>query len=102
MFDDLGLLAGVIHMGMWKLKGCPRCRGDIYIGIDLPGLYQQCLQCGYESDSPITVKIHQPTDNRERNQLSGLLTDSSDISGTEYETHDLFDYEADRTPYGRQ
>ena len=27
----------------WKLKGCPRCRGDIY--IDNEG--ENCLQCGY-------------------------------------------------------
>ncbi len=31
---------------MWKLKGCSRCGGDIFIGRDEYGWYSQCLQCG--------------------------------------------------------
>ena len=35
-------------MTMWKLKGCPRCNGDIFIDSDLEGWYEQCLQCSYK------------------------------------------------------
>ncbi|MFH0769684.1 MAG: hypothetical protein V1932_09040 [Chloroflexota bacterium] len=35
-------------MTMWKLKSCPRCKGDIFINKDLDGRwYLQCLQCSY-------------------------------------------------------
>ncbi|MFC2034357.1 hypothetical protein ACFLTT_03045 [Chloroflexota bacterium] len=37
-------------MTMWKLKGCPRCRGDMYITNDMDGWYEQCLQCSYRHD----------------------------------------------------
>jgi len=32
---------------MWRLKGCPKCRGDLYVERDLSGWYEECLQCGY-------------------------------------------------------
>jgi hypothetical protein len=35
------------RMAMFKLKGCPRCHGDIYLDKDLYGVYEQCIQCGY-------------------------------------------------------
>jgi Zn ribbon nucleic-acid-binding protein len=31
----------------WKLKGCPRCSGDLNIISDDLGYYEDCLQCGY-------------------------------------------------------
>jgi predicted nucleic-acid-binding Zn-ribbon protein len=31
---------------MW-LRGCPRCRGDMYRDWDIDRSYRQCLQCGY-------------------------------------------------------
>ena len=31
----------------WKLKGCPRCSGDLNILHDALGYYEDCLQCGY-------------------------------------------------------
>ncbi len=37
-------------MVMWKLKSCPRCGGDIFIGTDSDGWYEQCLQCSYKRD----------------------------------------------------
>ncbi len=37
-------------MGMWKLKSCPRCSGDIFIAKDLDGWYEQCLQCSYRHE----------------------------------------------------
>ena len=33
-----------------RLKGCPRCNGDIFIDRDMYGWYEQCLQCGYMGD----------------------------------------------------
>jgi hypothetical protein len=34
-------------MTRWKLKGCPRCSGDLNIITDNLGYYEDCLQCGY-------------------------------------------------------
>lgn len=31
---------------MVRLKGCPRCRGDMFRDRDYFGAYWQCLQCG--------------------------------------------------------
>jgi hypothetical protein len=31
-------------------KGCPRCHGDIFVGIDRYGKYHHCLQCGWQQD----------------------------------------------------
>jgi hypothetical protein len=33
-------------MGLW-IKGCPKCKGDLYSDRDVMGYYRQCLQCGY-------------------------------------------------------
>jgi len=35
---------------MWKLKVCPRCRGDVFIDRGLDTWYEQCLQCGYQRE----------------------------------------------------
>lgn len=32
---------------MLRLKGCPRCNGDVYFDWDFYGWFEQCLQCGY-------------------------------------------------------
>ena len=38
-------------MGKWKLKSCPRCGGDLFIGRDLDNnWYEQCLQCSCQHD----------------------------------------------------
>lgn len=34
-------------MGMWKLKSCPRCGGDMLLDRDHYSWYEQCLQCSY-------------------------------------------------------
>ncbi|MBN1600844.1 MAG: hypothetical protein JW915_04500 [Chitinispirillaceae bacterium] len=34
-------------MSNWKLRGCPRCRGDVYIENDNDEINERCLQCGY-------------------------------------------------------
>jgi len=33
-------------MGLW-IKGCPKCKGDLYSDSDIMGYYRQCMQCGY-------------------------------------------------------
>ena len=37
-------------MKVWKLKSCPRCRGDLFMEKDHYGWYEQCLQCGFLKD----------------------------------------------------
>ena len=37
---------------MLRLKGCPRCKGDLHTNRDLYGSYTECLQCGYMRDLP--------------------------------------------------
>ena len=38
-----------------RLKGCPKCKGDVVIDNDHYGWYEQCLQCGHVSDLPDVV-----------------------------------------------
>jgi len=40
-----------IIRGRWLLRGCPKCRGDLYYNIEPEGEYMHCLQCGYEGDA---------------------------------------------------
>ncbi len=47
------------------LKGCPKCRGDVYLERDHYGAYLACLQCGYLVDQehesgPLTLRIVPP------------------------------------------
>ncbi|MEE8414296.1 MAG: hypothetical protein V3R96_07070 [Dehalococcoidales bacterium] len=35
-------------MTRWKLKSCPKCRGDVYIERELGNWYARCLQCGHQ------------------------------------------------------
>ena len=42
---------------MWSFKGCPRCKGDVFIDEDTDRCYEKCLQCGYERELVrVTVK----------------------------------------------
>jgi hypothetical protein len=43
--------------GMWKLKSCPRCNGDIFLEKDISGWYQRCLQCGFNKDLKVMVEV---------------------------------------------
>ena len=52
----------------WRLKKCPRCRGDTFIEKDDHGWYEECLQCGYhgelkevESKPELPAKQKKPT-----------------------------------------
>jgi hypothetical protein len=41
-------------MGRWRLRGCPRCGGDVH--LERPGEWS-CLQCGYEElDAGVVAK----------------------------------------------
>ena len=57
---------------MWRLKGCPRCQGDISVGRELDGWYEYCLQCGYRRDISSTVKLYRPRDEKEEKELARL------------------------------
>ncbi len=35
---------------MLKLKGCPKCGGDLHSGEDRYGKFLNCMQCGYLKD----------------------------------------------------
>ena len=67
-------------MKAWKLKGCPRCSGDIFLETDEEHrLYEGCLQCGYM---------------RELRQLDGLTAHADEAvkkpvlaSGLQRHTH---------------
>jgi len=38
-------------MAKWKLRGCPRCGGDLLIEKDvLYGWYEKCIQCSFSCD----------------------------------------------------
>jgi hypothetical protein len=42
---------------MWRLKGCPKCKGDIFLEKDIDGWYERCLQCGYNQDLETIVEV---------------------------------------------
>ena len=52
---------------MWKLKSCPKCKGDLFVDWDMNGWYEQCLQCGYLRDleTILQVEEYQPDKKRE-------------------------------------
>ena len=33
---------------MLKLRGCPKCHGDLYVSQDMYGAYLSCIQCGQD------------------------------------------------------
>ncbi len=33
---------------MWRVKSCPKCKGDVYAEQDSSGWNEICLQCGHE------------------------------------------------------
>ena len=48
MFDPFICKGGKVTM--LKLKGCPRCKGDVRIDRDEYGWYEECIQCGHVCD----------------------------------------------------
>ena len=45
------------NMGTWKLKSCPRCRGDMFIDRDTYGWYEECMQCGFHNELESMVEF---------------------------------------------
>ena len=57
---------------MWKFKGCPKCRGDVFVEKDFDGWYEVCLQGGYSLDLPSIVEVRrQPVRKKKRRALVG-------------------------------
>ncbi|MFC1912646.1 hypothetical protein ACFLX7_00375 [Chloroflexota bacterium] len=58
-------------MGMWKLKGCPRCGGDLLIEKDLEyGWHEACIQCSFSSELKEPVKSTTSSDSIEEAQIT--------------------------------
>ncbi len=57
---------------MWKLKSCPRCRGDMFIERDGNTWFEHCLLCSYRSELKSLDKT------KERPVESGAAGKSSD------------------------
>ena len=51
---------------MFRLKGCPRCEGDILLDRDEYGWYEHCLQCGYQRDLQDIVEVQQQAKSERR------------------------------------
>jgi hypothetical protein len=45
---------------MWSFKGCPKCRGDIFIDEDIDRSYEKCLQCGFERELVRAIRSRVP------------------------------------------
>ena len=41
---------------MIKLRGCPKCHGDLYAGKDIYGEYLSCIQCGRYFDVAVPTR----------------------------------------------
>ena len=52
--------------GMWKLKSCPRCNGDVFLEEDISGWYLRCLQCGYNRDLKDIVRVNKGTPGKKK------------------------------------
>ncbi len=37
-------------MVLWRFKSCPRCKGDLFISMDMHVWFEQCLQCSHRRD----------------------------------------------------
>jgi len=53
---------------MWKLKSCPRCKGDVFVDSDEYGWYEQCLQCSYLSYLPSAFEVRKKVAKRNLRQ----------------------------------
>lgn len=43
---------------VWKLKGCPRCHGDLSLDRRIQPPAYRCLQCGYRHEFQEVVLPH--------------------------------------------
>jgi hypothetical protein len=51
-------------MSIWKLKGCPRCHGDLYLQSEDYKWSENCLLCGYTRDLDMTPRELERAENR--------------------------------------
>jgi len=51
---------------MWRLKSCPRCKGDMMIDRDSHGWFGWCLQCGYQREFRDVAEAGQRAENGKR------------------------------------
>ena len=64
---------------MWRLKGCPKCRGDLYVDKDHDGWFEECLQCGYEAYLQPVVEAREMHSTADRQLVSaGVGEDDSE------------------------
>ncbi len=47
---------------MFYFKGCPRCKGDVYVEKDSYGTYRKCIQCGRMQE----LELRRPGANRRK------------------------------------
>lgn len=41
---------------MLYLKACPKCSGDVKLGVDIYGKFLECIQCAFTIDSPEAIR----------------------------------------------
>jgi len=57
----------VTDMAIWRLKSCPRCRGDMFLDRDNTGWYEECLQCGHLVElEPTSISREQQLADKEK------------------------------------
>jgi DNA-directed RNA polymerase subunit RPC12/RpoP len=42
-------------MGKWKISGCTRCGGSLFVDRDMDGWYEQCINCSYRNELKVAV-----------------------------------------------
>ena len=42
-------------MGKWKIHGCPRCGGSLFVDRDAEEWYEQCINCSYRNELKVSV-----------------------------------------------
>jgi DNA-directed RNA polymerase subunit M/transcription elongation factor TFIIS len=52
-------------MSIWKIKGCPRCSGDLFLQSEWGIWTEHCLQCGYEKELSLSARELERARNRE-------------------------------------
>ena len=48
---------------MWRLKSCPKCKGDMYIDKDRNSWHEECLQCGFSRELVDMVLVNPQPEN---------------------------------------
>ena len=61
---------------MFRLRSCPRCKGDVSLDWDYYGWYEQCLQCGYIHDLVSIAELEERLTPEEREKVPLLCKHS--------------------------